>query len=263
MKTGFYQFDVIPGDKARNLERISAALSAAEFDLLVLPELCTTGYLFSSRQELQSLAEPVPGGQTTSLLASIARKKRAYVVAGLAESDGDCLYNTAVLVGPGGYLGRHRKIHLPQLEQPLFERGHELQVFDLGGVQVGVVLCFESWFPEQSRRLSRQGAQILCNPANFGGPWSLDIMRTRALENVVYTITANRIGEEENAEITAHFRGQSQVIAYDGAALLRVGRQEILATVEIDPSEAQDKICVVGTDVFQELAYCDAYADPG
>jgi predicted amidohydrolase len=263
MKVGFFQFDVALGDKARNLDRVVQALGAEDFDLLVLPEMFTTGYLFESREELIPFAEEVPEGETTQQLIAVARQKNAHIVGSIVEIGGDHVYNTAVVVGPEGLVGRHRKIHLPRFEVPLFDRGSDLQVFDLNGVRVGVVLCFEAWFPETSRILALKGAQVLCHPANFGGPWSLDMIRVRAMENVVYTVTANRIGREHQGGIDAEFRGESQIVNCEGDVLLRADDQQVFAVLEIDPERARDKSNLVCDDMMAELAHYDLYAGEG
>jgi predicted amidohydrolase len=253
MRVGFFQFDIVFGNIAANLNKVADALRRHEFDLIVLPELFTTGYLFSSKQEAKSYAEPIPDGRTTQTLMKIARDRRAYIVGGMVEVDGDGVYNTAVVVGPDGYVGKHRKWHLSKFEIPLFDRGHELNVFNLNGVRVGVLLCFDTWFPEAARRLMLQGAQIICSPANFGGPWSLDIIKARAIENIVFTITANRTGEEHRNGIDAEFRGESQIVSCAGDVLARADHQESFSFVEIDPEQARKKSTVMCDNLIHEI----------
>jgi len=109
--------------------------------------------------------------------------------------------------------------------------------------------------------LALQGAQIICSPANFGGPQSLDIGKARAIENKVYTITANRIGTEERHGVTAPFRGESQVIRYDGEILSRADENESVSVVEIDPEPARRKANLLGADLLEELACYEMYAN--
>jgi predicted amidohydrolase len=255
MRAGFYQSDVRPGERTANLDCVAGALGDARFDLVVLTELFATGYLFASRGAAAALAEPVPGGLTTGALADIARARQAFLVGSLIEADGDRLYNTAVVVGPHGFIGRHRKVHLPEVERRFFDSGDEASdLFDLGGVRIGLVICFESWFPEVSRHLALSGADILCHPANFGGTMSPAVIRTRAIENMVFTITANRIGAEGDAEQAATFRGESLVVDPEGAILLQAGAEEQLGLVEIDPPRARRKSSVVCRDLRSEIA---------
>src|SRR5215510_12192751 len=109
MKVAFLQFEPSWGDPQCNRAKITTALTNQNFDLIVLPELCVTGYLFSSRDALRAQAEAIPEGPTTQALVEIARQKDAFVIAGLAEQEGARLYNTAVVVGPQGFVGKHRK----------------------------------------------------------------------------------------------------------------------------------------------------------
>ena len=114
MKVGLYQFSPVFGEVKTNLDRVASQIEAIECDLLVLPEFAMTGYQFISKDEIMSLAEPVPDGPTTIRLSELARSRNMYVVAGLPERRGNQLFNSAVLVGPQGFLGvyRHR---LPDL----------------------------------------------------------------------------------------------------------------------------------------------------
>src|SRR5262249_23062277 len=105
MKVAFLQFEPSWGDPQHNLAKITAVLTNQSFDLIVLPELCSPGYLFSSREVLRAQAEPIPDGPMTQALGEIARQKNAFVIAGLAEQEGARLYNTAVVVGPQGFVG--------------------------------------------------------------------------------------------------------------------------------------------------------------
>ncbi len=254
MRAGFYQSDVTPGDKRANLDRVARALSGASVDLVVLTELFATGYIFPSRTSAAFLAERVPDGPTTDALAALARAKQAYLVATLVESDGTRVYNTAVVVGPHGFVGRHRKVHLPTAERRVFDASDdEDAVFDLGGIRIGVVVCFESWFPERCRRLALAGADILCHPANFGGTMSLAVIRTRAIENMVFTITANRIGAEGTGELAAAFRGESLIVDPEGTVLLQADDGERLGLVDIDPRRARSKSSGVCSDLLAEI----------
>ena len=256
MRVGFYQSDVTPGDRQANLDRVARAVSPVSFDLLVLTELFTTGYTFASRAEAARLAERVPSGPTTAALTELARAKQAYLVGTIVESDGSRLFNTAVVIGPHGFVGRHRKVHLPDAERRTFDAAPQEDdaLFDLGGVRVGVVICFESWFPERCRRLALAGADMLCHPANFGGTMSPAVIRTRAIENMVFTVTANRIGAEGTGEHAARFRGESLIVDPEGTVLLQAGRGERLGIVTIDAARARRKSSAVCADLLAEIA---------
>lgn len=257
MRVGFFQFQIAFADRRSNLDRVASALSAnaSAFHLLVLPELFTTGYLLGSRAQARTLAESVPDGRTTKALIEIARRHDGYLVGGIVERDHNRVYNTAVVVGPDGFIGKHRKLHLTRLEIPLFDRGRDLEVFNLRGVRIGVLLCFDTWIPEAARGLAMKGAQIICICANFGGPQTLDIAKVRSLENKVYTITANRIGNESRNGIEATFCGESQIVDDCGGVLYRADGREALQIVEIDPDSANQKANLLCDELFAELKY--------
>jgi predicted amidohydrolase len=241
MRVGFYQYDILRGDKAANLDKVFKALSGQKFDLIVLPEFFTTGYLFDSREQALGLAEAVPDGETIRAVSDFARERDCFVVGTIPELEGDVLFNAAFLIGPGGFVGKQRKIHLSKLEQRHFTRGKTFAVFEAREWKIGIVTCFDSWFPELSRLLSLRGAQILCNPANFGGDMTPCVMRTRSIENRAFSITANRLGEEKSGHTTAIFRGESQIVDPDGAVIAKAGGTENLAAVEINPERASKK----------------------
>lgn len=253
MKVGFYQFDVKLGKIDYNLGKVEETLIQSDFDLIVLPELFTTGYLFSSKEEIFSLSEAVPNGKTVQLLVNIAKRKQAFIIGGIAEVDNNKVFNTAVVVGPNGYIGKHRKIHLTTFEKILFDRGNNIEVFDINGVMVGVEICYDAWFPELTRILINKGAQIICHPSNFGGTESLDIIKVRALENMVYTITCNRIGIEYGRDFDATFRGESQIIGCDGELLQKVDSSECVFIMDIDPNIAKDKNSAMSENLFKEI----------
>ena len=241
MKVGFYQFDVIAKDKEKNLAKVKAELQSKEYDLIVLPELFTSGYLFKNKDEVESFAEYIPDGETIQVLENITNENNCYIIGTIPEIENDIIYNTAIVVGPNGYMGKQRKLHLSKLEQQFFTPGNKIRTFDLNGTRIGIVTCFDSWYPEVARMLCSNGAQILCQPANFGGDMTLNIMRTRAIENLVYTITANRIGEEKSGDITATFRGESQIVDPRGNILAKTDNSENTTIIEIDAELAKQK----------------------
>src|SRR6056297_2964911 len=132
MKAGYLQFAPAYLEVQSNLEKVEELLSSVKADLLVLPELFTSGYFFQSEDDLRTVAEPIPEGRSTQKLREWADNLEASLVAGLAEQDGDQLYNSAVLVRPDGSVETYRKVHLFYEETTLFEPGDRgLQVFDV------------------------------------------------------------------------------------------------------------------------------------
>lgn len=193
-------------------------------DVVVLPELCTSGYCFQDLEQARSLAEPVPGGPTTDMLVAIASSTGATAVGGVAElgADGQ-LYNTAAVVYPNGYLTKYRKLHLFGDEPRWFAPGDELPpvIFTPCGLQVGVMICFDWRFPEVARYLATQGAQLIAHPSNLVLPrGGLVGMPVRCKENEVFAVVANRVGEQVGWDgKVVRFIGQSQILDAGGEVL--------------------------------------------
>jgi len=180
----------------------------------------------------------------------LARELGLYIVAGTAEKSGNYLYNSAVVVGPRGYIGKYRKIHLFYREKVFFEPGDlGFKVFDIGFAKVGVMICFDWFFPESARTLALKGAEIIAHPANLVMPYAPRAMPIRALENRVYTITADRVGEERGLK----FIGKS-LIASPKAEVLSIASEteEEIGVVEIDLNLARNKRLNDMNDIFKD-----------
>lgn len=252
MRVGFYQFDPVFGEVKRNLDAVTEKLAAVQSDLLVLPELFASGYQFASEREVESLAEPVPAGPTTTRLHEIARAGHMVLAAGLPERAGGRCYNSAVLVGPEGLIGLYRKAHLFYEETRHFSPGDTgFRVWKVGAVNLGLMVCYDWIYPEAARTLALKGAHILCHPSNLVLPYCPDAMVTRCLENRVFCVTANRIGSEQRAgKERLTYIGNSEVVSPQGRLLHRAPRdEEDLAVVDIDPALAEDK----NLNIYNEL----------
>ncbi|MCS6936382.1 MAG: acyltransferase [Candidatus Bipolaricaulota bacterium] len=256
IKVGFYQFCPVFGDKRANLHKIVEALERANADLLVLPELCTTGYLFTSQDEVNELSEPIPG-PTTRFFENLTQRKNLWLVLGMAERDeiSKKCYNSAVLIGPDGYRATYRKAHLFFEEKLYFVPGDTpFRVYDLGAARMGMLVCFDHFFPEATRALALQGAQIICHPSNLVLPGKgQQITRVRAMENRIFWILANRYGVEERGGKKLSFTGASQIVAPNGELLAQApSDSESLQIVEISPAEANDKRVTALNDLFAD-----------
>ncbi|MFH0861044.1 MAG: nitrilase-related carbon-nitrogen hydrolase [Candidatus Altiarchaeota archaeon] len=237
MKVGFYQFKPRLLGVEHNLETVSKALNRVECDLMVLPELFSSGYDFSDREELAGVAEDVPGGPTTEALIKISKENDMAIVAGVAEQTSNSFYNSAVVVDKK-FVGVYRKVHLFGTEKRFFKPGSRFKVFKVRGAKVGVMVCFDWFFPESMRTLALMGAEIIAHPANLVMPYCPDAMITRCLENRVYAVTADRIGVEGKLK----FIGKSQVTGPDGGVIYRAGSDTTECKVfEIDPEKARNK----------------------
>src|SRR5262245_21497772 len=239
------QTDVRLGDLAHNLDTIRTKLrTAADLGakLVIFPECALSGYCFTSRDEALTAAEPLPG-PATAALADDCRALGVWAVFGLLERDGDKLYNAAALVGPGGFAAGYRKTHLPCLGVDRFtDRGDRpFAVHDLGGLRVGMTICYDSSFPEPSRVLALAGADLIVLPTN----WPPEAERTarllvpaRALENRVYYAAVNRVGEERGFQ----FIGLSRIADVTGDLLAASeAADETILYAEIDPARARRK----------------------
>ncbi|MGW5152442.1 nitrilase family protein [Rhodococcus koreensis] len=173
MKAAAVQINPIAGveNKDKNLDLTLRSINEAAdsgANLIVLPELCNTGYGFDSREEAYAHAESVPSGPSTQAWCDIARARNLYIVAGILESEGVTLYNSAVLVGPDGVVGKYRKTHLWEREKLFFTAASEgFPVFDTKIGRIGMFICYDLWFPEVTRILAVQGADVLCTPTNW------------------------------------------------------------------------------------------------
>lgn len=255
MRVGYFQYNPVFGEVARNLETVVNRLQQADCDLMVLPELFATGYQFASQQEVQELSEPVSDGRTTQTLLEVARRRRMWIVAGLAERAGTACYNSAILVGPSGMIGCYRKTHLFFEETLFFQPGDTgFQVWDIGPAKIGVMICFDWYYPEAARTLALKGADIICHPSNLILPHCPDAMPTRCLENRVFAITCNRTGREgRSGKDPLTFIGNSEVVTPKGRILHRAPRdQDELTILEIDPKEARDKALTPYNDLLKD-----------
>lgn len=255
MRVGFYQFDPQFGEVAKNLEIVTDKLDHAEADLIVLPELCASGYQFLSQEEVQKLAEPVPDGPTVRRLIEIAKRRTMHIVAGLPEKSGSACYNSAVVVGPSGFLGCYRKTHLFYEETLFFAPGDSgFRVWDIGSAKIGVMICFDWYYPEAARTLAIQGADIICHPSNLVLPNCPDSMPVRCLENRVFAVTCNRIGSEaRGGKERLTYIGQSEVVTPKGVIQHRASRdREELTIVEINPADARNKSLNRYNDLFRD-----------
>jgi len=254
MKIGAVQLEPLFGEVDRNLELARSLIMKSDADLLVLPELFNTGYVFTSREEVNSLSEEIPDGRTTRMLCDVAKEKGIFIAGGLAEKSGEGIFNSAVLVSPDGYVGKYRKVHLFFEEKLWFDPGNEgFSVYDTGVCKVGIMICFDWFFPESMRALSLMGADIICHPANLVLSFCQDAMKTRSLENHVFAITANRTGTESRGGKSLHFTGMSQITGPDGRVLFRAGEDsEEVGAAEIDPMAARDKKLNIHNNLFTD-----------
>jgi predicted amidohydrolase len=240
------QLDCRLAEKGHNLEAVRAKLREAAghgAKLVIFPECILTGYGFESKEEAWPHAEPIPGPSTEALAAD-CRALGVWAVVGTlerVEATRD-LFNVALLLGPQGLRAVYRKIHLPFLGVDRFTTPGDrpFAVHDLGGLRVGMTICYDGSFPESARVLMLQGADLVVLPTNWptGATNTVKyLIQARALENCIYFAAVNRVGLERGFR----FIGQSRLIDVRGELLASAGDGSEIVYAEIDPERARQK----------------------
>jgi predicted amidohydrolase len=233
----------ILGEKEKNIrEQCALVIEAAKngAKLIALPEMATTGYCWYSREEVQPHIETVPG-PTTEKFAEIAKQFDCWIVVGMPEvvSTTNVYYNTAVLIGPEGLAGVHRKTH-SYIAEPKWAKqgdlGHRVYETPIGNI--AMLVCMDINFLETARIEALQGADVIVNISNWLGEKSPGpVWFTRAFENGCYILEANRCGLER----TVQFSGGSCLIAPDGSLVASVDEGNAIVYGEIDLEKARRK----------------------
>lgn len=272
------QMELVQSDKAKNLDtarRMVGEAAGRGANLLVLPEMFNSGCMIGSRAEAYALAEPVPGGQSTRLLLELARTHGVYLVASLLERKGPDLYNTAVLAGPEGLVGKYRKLHPCEDEVYWVEPGDlGLPVFHTPIGRIAMLICLDAYYPEAARVCAMQGADIICIPSNW-----MDVKESRQLPDPYWTMApvlcmANALSNHVLVVGTncvgmlggRHFPGQSVVASPWGAPIAGpAGQEEEIICVDVDLCDSRRKyfhptnsrLANRRTDVYSgDLGYC-------
>lgn len=205
MKAGFLQFTPELCNLDLTMERLKAMLERAPAaDLIVLPELSNSGYNFPSAEHAFNSSENVSDSRFLKMLGDYCRSKKCFIATGFNERDGNKLYNSTVLLGPDGIVGKYRKIHLFYNEKDFFVPGDVgLPVFETAIGKIGMLVCFDWIFPEVWRILALKGADVICHCSALVLPgFAQRAVPIHALVNHVYVITANRTGTENNLTFT-------------------------------------------------------------
>jgi predicted amidohydrolase len=242
MRIAVVQFSPRRGDLVGNVDRIEQILGGVEADLCVLPELCSTGYLFTRREELLPLAEPPGDGRLGAMLWEYVESSGTAVIAGYAEKSSDGkLFNSALAMTEDGALVNYRKAHLFYREREVFQPGNTpFPVFDLKGTGIGIMICYDWRFPEVARTLRLRGAQVIAHPSNLVASRKLWVPTNsvRALENRVFIATANRGGKEASDGEELTFSGGSAVFDVNGSIIASLDNDDGVIVVDIDPDRA-------------------------
>ena len=241
--------------KGENLDKILLETKVAAqngADLIVFPECAITGYVFSSREEAMPFTETIPG-DSTDRLAAYCRELGVHVVAGLLEKDVDRCYNAAVLVGPGGLVGKYRKNHLPFLGIDRFiDAGDKpFQVHKTPIGNIGIHICYDCNFPESARVMALLGADIIALPTNWpeGREKVVDyVVNARAYENRIHLVAVDRVGDERGTR----FLGRSKIISASGDTLAEAGSSKgETIYAEVNLAEARQKHVILKANEFE------------
>lgn len=243
------------GNVAETLRAIGEAADAGA-RLIVLPELANTGYGFDNRDEAFAHAEQVPGGPTCTAWERIARERDLYVVAGITEVDGVRLYDTAVLIGPDGFVGKYRKTHLWNREKLIFTPGSEFPVFETKIGRIGLMVCWDIWFPEVARILSAQGADVICSVNNWvwtppplfddaGNCMASYLTMSASHVSGVPFVAADRVGTERGGK----FLGCSLITGVNGWPIGGIASAERETIVYADLDLVESRSAVVWSDL--------------
>lgn len=261
------QCDVQLGDVESNLttlQRWSRRAKDAGASVVVFPECAATGYCFESRNEAQTVAESA-SGRFCEAVQQLAAELELTIVYGYLEANGDNLHNSVNLVGPDGTLvGTYRKTHLPCLGVDQFtDPGEEpYRVWEVQGLRIGMLICYDSSFPEPNRCLALAGADLIVLPTNWppGAGHTADcIPNARALENHVYYMAANRVGTERGFE----FIGKSKICEPNGGTIVQAAEPAVeeMLVADIEPQLARNKRLVRVPDKHEIHRFDDRRPD--
>lgn len=248
-------------NREENLKYILAKMKEATQNgakLICFPEAALQGYLpcltgpltTGIIRDKQINAEILPEGASTQAIINASRENDIYVVYGMIEQDKHCydvLYNSAVLVGPEGFIGSYRKVHQPIDEKHVFMAGDDFPVYDTSIGKIGMQICFDKEFPECAREMALKGAEIICTPTaweQFIGDTpenngisiaeNFDIFDcARAIENQIWIISSNWVGNIGGGQ----YCGKSNIVDPTGYILATCGQEEKIVYAEVDIKE--------------------------
>lgn len=235
-----------------------AKAAADKVQFVLFPELVVHGHCTPNTWEL---AEAVPNGPSVARLAEIAKRHRLVLCAGMSEKENDIVYNTQVVVGPNGYIGKQRKLHLSRDEVFYYKGGREIPVFDIGHLKLGIVICYDNQFPEVARVLALRGADLIVmphagrfllwddNPESEAKArhFSHNFMKKyclRARENACFAMLTDQVGRAgyvdlwpRDSENQPHHAGAAFIWGPDGEVIAstqeeRVREEMIVATLD-------------------------------
>lgn len=254
MNLSIIQYETLFNNKEYNSKKIINYINDINSDILVFPELATSGYYFTDKNQLSKIAEEF-GGNTIKIAQKLSTELEKIIIFGFPEISGDKIYNSAAILFPNPELSAvYRKTHLFYKERFVFENGDTgFSVIEYNGVKLGTMICYDWRFPEAARTLALKGADLIVCPSNLvTGVWQ-NVMSARALENKVYIAVSNKIGKESEDDEELTFNGESAIYSYDGSYLAKASKdKEEVITAEIYPEETRDKSFNEVNDIFKD-----------
>lgn len=243
MKLSVIQFETLYKNKENNLKKINGYINEINSNILVFPELATSGYFYTDKNELRKIADNYES-ETIKKIQKLSTELEKIIILGFPELDNDKIYNSAAILIPNPKLSRvYRKTHLFYKERFVFEEGNTgFFVIDYNGLKLGTMICYDWRFPEAARSLALKGADLIVCPSNLvTGVWQ-NVMSARALENKVYIAVSNKIGKESDSNQELEFNGESAIYSYNGSVISKAScNSEEVITSTIDPEKTRDK----------------------
>lgn len=234
--------DTKPGDWVENVRKIeSGAIEAAEHgvQLILFPELSLTGFIPNHPtgnhekwlREALGLARRYAIPLTHPSIEQLSKTAAAheiFISVGILEDAGNLLYNAQILIGPTGIVGHWRKLHVPMFEMPFYNGGDSLSIAQTPLGRIGANICFDALIPESTRLLAVQNVEIVlmpfaadpppCTPAGWAN-WASTAIKSRAIENGVFIVASNYVGEVECAGVTQSFPGGGMIVSPRGEVM--------------------------------------------
>lgn len=248
MEVAYLQYPISKGNPMANLEKVESMCKGTSADIVVLPELAFTGYYFDSVDALAPYASASIHKEIIERLTKLVKDESIGIITGMALFSGDDVYNAVVALDGSGIVHTHRKVSLTENER-IYTRGNRAEVFSLKGIRIGVMICFEAWFPRLGEHLRKSGAQLFVMPSNYGGPWTTHVARVRALENNRPVILANRTGQEWIEGELETFRGESRIIDAWGNVCVFASKETALDVFDIEIPKATDFKSIITPDM--------------
>ncbi len=251
LKTSILQFLPKFADVRQNINKINKLLlRTSQSDLVVLPELASTGYNFINKEQALSLAELPEKSEYVEMLVNHAQKNKQIIVSGYHELYDNNLFNSSLLITEDGIAGKYRKVHLFMNEKAIYEPGDiGFPVFSIKGLKLGMLICFDYLFAEAWRIMGLKGAEIIAHPSNLITQNATKAIPAQAMINRFFVVTANRTGTERN--IT--FNGRSFAVDPNGDFIVRLpDDKETISTFSINPMAARDKLITPLNHVFDD-----------